>query len=52
MIINPWGEIIISADSDSEMIIYADIDKKQRDKIKKQLNIVAHRIENIGIINT
>ncbi len=47
MIIDPWGTIIVSADSDSQIIIYADIDKKQRDKIKKQLNIVMHRVKNI-----
>jgi deaminated glutathione amidase len=47
MIIDPWGTIMVSADSDSQMIIYADINKKQRDKIKKQLNIVMHRVSNI-----
>lgn len=49
MIIDPWGTVLASADSDSQMIIYADIDKKQRDKIQKQLNIVMHRIKNIKI---
>ena len=51
MIINPWGEIISIADSVSEMVIYADIDKKERDIIKKKLNIMGHRVSNIGIYN-
>jgi deaminated glutathione amidase len=49
MIINPWGDILCSGDSLCEKVIYADIDKKERIKVQEQLNIVGHRVRNIGI---
>jgi predicted amidohydrolase len=51
MIINPWGEIISVADSVSQMVIYADIDKKERGIIQKKLNVLGHRVKNIGFYN-
>lgn len=51
MIIDPWGRIIDTADSYTEMIIYAEVDKKQRDNIKKKLNVIPHRIKNISVCN-
>jgi predicted amidohydrolase len=49
MIINPWGTVLSQGDSFSEMIIYADIDKKECDKVQNQMNITAHRLKDIGI---
>ena len=43
MIVNPWGEIIVRAQSESDSILAVDINLEELERIRSQLPALEHR---------